>query len=80
MKVYDYINLKDFEFCGVAEANMKMLTTEELNRLDDYFDNGEPMMSACELNNLFWFEFETVCEILGLEYDAENDEIKRRGV
>ena len=32
-----------------------------------------------EINDLFWFDFATVCEAIGLKYDADKDEIIRDG-
>lgn len=55
--------LKDFEFWGNARENVNKLTDEELETLEEYF--YEPI-SQTELNDLFAFYFESVCDILGL--------------
>ena len=58
------ITLKDFEFYGDARENVKKLTDEELKTLEECFD--EPI-DQTELNDLFAFYFENVCDnILGL--------------
>ena len=55
--------LKDFEFWGNACENVNKLTDEELETLEEYF--YEPI-NQTELNDLFAFYFESVCDILGL--------------
>ena len=63
MTVMYETTLKDFEFWGNARENVKKLTDEELETLEEYFD--EPT-DQTELNDLFAFYFEDVCDILGL--------------
>ena len=58
--------LKDFEFWGNARENVNKLTDEELTALEDYFDLMGALYSQTELNDLFAFYFEDVCDILGL--------------
>lgn len=71
-------SLRNFEFWSGAKANAEMMTTEELdsveNELEALYPDG---MTDTEINDLFWFDFEYVCEMIGLEYDLENDEIIR---
>lgn len=55
--------LKDFEFWGPARENVNKLTDEELEILEEYFD--EPT-DRTELNDLFAYDFENVCDMLGL--------------
>lgn len=55
--------LKDFEFWGPARENVNKLTDDELETLEEYFD--EPT-NQTELNDLFAYEFENVCDMLGL--------------
>ena len=71
-------SLRNFEFWCGARTNAEQLTAEELdsveNELEDIYPDG---MTDTEINDLFSFDFEYVCELIGLEYDAENDEIVR---
>ena len=71
-------SLRNFEFWGGAKATAEMMTAEELdsveNALEELYPEG---MTDTEINDLFWFDFEYVCELIGLEYDAEKDEIVR---
>lgn len=71
-------SLSNFEFWSGAKANAEMMTAEELdsveNELEELYPDG---MTDTEINDLFWFDFEYVCELIGLEYDVENNEIIR---
>ena len=71
-------SLRYFEFRSGAKANAEMMTAEELdsveNALEELYPDG---MTDTEINDLFWFDFEYVCELIGLEYDADKDEIIR---
>lgn len=71
-------NLTNFEFWSGAKANAEMLTYEELDQLDTLLEDvfGE-IPTETQINDLFWFDFETVCELLGYRYDSEKDEIIR---
>lgn len=77
MKIYREDSLTNFEFWSGAKANAEQLTNEEMEQLEEelqelYADG----MDETSINDLFWFEFETVCEWLGLELD-ENEDIIR---
>lgn len=66
-------SLKDFHFWGGAASNAAKLTPEELDTMEEYMEyemrsNEEPW-STTEVNDFFWFQFEDVCEWLGLDYE-----------
>ena len=71
-------SLSNFEFWSGAKINAEQLTNKEFdtleNELEDLYPDG---MTDTELNNLFWFEFEWICEILGLSYNDDTGEIER---
>ena len=71
-------SLRCFEFWSGAKSNAEMMTCEELdsveNALEELYPEG---MTDTEINDLFWFDFDYVCDLIGLEYDAEKDEIIR---
>ena len=82
MKVYSEISLQNFEFCSAAKANAAQLTAAQLNTveaiLEDIYPDG---VNETTINDLFWFEFETVADWLGLAlndagdlYDPEEEE------
>jgi hypothetical protein len=77
MKVFSEISLVNFEFWSGAKDNAKQLNYDELEQLDyileDIFPDG---CTDTQLNDLFWFDFNVICEWLGLELD-ENENIIR---
>ena len=71
-------SLRNFEFWSGAKDNAAMMTAEELDSVENELEAMYPEgMTDTEINDLFWFDFEYVCDLIGLEYDAENDEIIR---
>lgn len=64
--------LRDFHFWSGAAINAAKLTPEELDtlesELEDMIDEKEPW-STTEINDFMWFQFEDVCEWLGLDYE-----------
>ena len=78
MKVYSEIDLSGFEFWCGAKNNAAMLTNQELDQIGDILADTYPEgMSETEINDLFWFDFAYICEMIGLQYDEEKDEIIR---
>lgn len=61
MKIYKEESLSNFEFWSGAEDRAEKLTDKELNQieaiLEDLYPDG---MNETELNDFFWFDFETV--------------------
>ena len=72
-------SLTNFNFWSGAADNAKLLEYSELKELDEalpsYFEGHTP--TATEINDLFWFEFETVCSLIGLKYDKSRDVVIR---
>lgn len=64
-------NLTNFKFWSGAADRVKDLTYDELDRLDDilpeYFGDEE-LPSDTDINDMFWFDFSTVCHALGYAY------------
>ena len=78
MKITTEQSLRNFEFWSGAKSNAEMMTAEELDSVENALEAIEPDgMTDTEINDLFWFDFEYVCELIGLEYDAKKDEIIR---
>ena len=75
MKICEEKSLRDFEFWGQAQKNAELLTSEQLDEveqiLEDTYPNG---MDSTVLNDLFWFAFDTVCEWLGTTYEELTSE------
>ena len=78
MKIETEQSLPFFHFWSGAKANALMLTYEEMEQVEDVLTDLYPEgIEETTLNDIFWFEFEWVCESIGLEYDVEKDEVKR---
>jgi len=62
----------DFEFWGGAKEKAAMLTGEQMEILDNELENvlNDGLLTETQINNLFWFDFDTVCQILGYK-DAD---------
>ena len=65
--------LRDFHFWGGAATNAAKLTAEELDNLESQLEeirdyNSEPW-STTDINDIVWFQFEDVCEWLGLDWE-----------
>ena len=78
MKIYREDGLSNFDFWSGGKDNAELLTSKELdaltNILEDIYPDG---MEETQINDLLWFDFKYVCELLGLEYDEDEDEIIR---
>lgn len=78
MRIYSEMSLTNFEFWSGAKANAERLTNEEMEQIDEMIKELYPDgIDKVNINNLFWFEFESVVEWLGYEYDEEKDKIIR---
>ena len=77
MKISYEIELSNFNFWSGAKDNAEMLTDAQLNQIGDILEDAYPEgLNKTYINDLFWFDFEYVCSLIGLEYDPETDEIK----
>lgn len=67
MTIRTETNLRYFDFWSGAADRAKLLTSKELdaveNELEDIYPDG---LTATELNDLFWFDFDFICEIIGI--------------
>ena len=75
MTITTELNLTSFEFWSGAKQHE--FSYSELQTLDtileDVFCDKQP--TETEINDLFWFEEEALCDWLGLDY--ENDYLNR---
>ena len=74
MKITSYKNLTSFNFWSGAKVLAEKLTYTELDRISDalsvlYFDG----MTDTQINDLFWFEEEFICGLIGLDYEQVLD-------
>ena len=75
MKICEDKSLRDFEFWGRAKDNAELLTSEQLDKVEQILEDLYPYgMDSTVLNDLFWFAFDTVCEWLGRSYEELTSE------
>lgn len=75
MKVYSEINLRDFEFWSGAKSNAETLTSEQLDIVESILEDAYPDgISETQINDFFWFEFDTIHEWLGIKDEEEEEE------
>lgn len=68
MKIYKEESLRHFEFWSGAVDRVKYLTYEELDTIENILEDINPDgMDETEINDLFWFEEDTIAEWLGYE-------------
>lgn len=74
MRIYTEQSLANFEFWSGAKSNADMLSVEQLEQveamLEDCYPDG---VDETTVNDLFWFEFETVLDWLGLVLDDSGE-------
>ena len=75
MRIYSDDGLRNFDFWAGARTNAEELTYDQLNDLEAILEDMYPDgMSAVELNDLMWFEFDTIKEWLGIEDEDEDED------
>lgn len=66
MKVYREISLREFDFWAGALDTVKYLTDDELDHIERILEEVYiQTLSETELNDLFWFESDTIAGWLG---------------
>lgn len=67
MKIFQEIQLKDFEFWSGAVGRANQLTDEQFAMVEQVLEEEHPDgMEDMEINDLFWFGFEWVANVAGL--------------
>lgn len=78
MKIYYEDSIQNFEFWEDAEEHAEMLTESELDQFEDFVNEAYPEgIEDTALNDWMWFDFESVCDAIGLKFDAEKNEVLR---
>lgn len=68
MKIYSEISLENFEAWSGAKYAYNILTHEQLGELEQNLECIYPDgIDETELNDLFWFEEDTIAKWLGFE-------------
>ena len=70
-------SLQNFEFWSGAKQTVSYLTFAELDTIEEYLEDLFPNgIGETEINDFFWFEEDTIAEILG--YSDFEEIIKER--
>lgn len=69
MKIYKETSLRDFEFWSGAKYTAEVLTDDQLDRIESYFEETAPEdgYSDTDINDIFWFERDWIAEMLGFD-------------
>ena len=74
MKITSETSISNFEFWGGAKSNTEELSLSQFEQiefiLEDLYPDG---ISDTTLNDLFWFDFETIKEWLGISDEEEKE-------
>lgn len=74
MKIIKEMSLTGFNFWSGAKDFVSYLTLEELETLESIIEDIYPeTIDATTLNDMFWFDQDTLCEWLGLDIDEVYD-------
>lgn len=74
MRIYTDKSLANFEFWSGAKSNADMLSVEQLEQVEAILEDCYPEgVDETTINDLLWFDFETVAEWLGLALDDNGD-------
>lgn len=72
MKIYSEKSLRNFEFWSGAKENANELTSKQLDKVETILEDLYPEgMDETQINDLFWFEFDTIKEWLGITDEEE---------
>ena len=75
MKIYKEESLRNFEFWSSAKENAKEFTDKQLGQIETILEDMYPDgMDETEINDLFWFEPETLREWLGIDEEKDEEE------
>ena len=72
MKIYSEKSLRNFEFWSGAKENANELTGAQLDEVETILEDLYPEgMDETQINDLFWFDFDTVKEWLNITDEEE---------
>ena len=75
MKVYSEKSLRNFEFWSGAKDNAETLTDEQLDMVESILEDAYPDgVEDTQINDFFWFDFDTIREWLGIKDEEEEEE------
>ena len=77
LKIYNEIDLCDFEFWGGATEVAKYLDDDDFAVIENYFlECYDEYLTETEINDFVWFEDDYIAELL--DYDDFEDLVKQK--
>ena len=75
MTIRKEIALRDFEFWSGGADRANNCSAEELDTLEQFFEETEPEegWADTDINDMFWFEFDTLAQYLGYKNEEDFD-------
>lgn len=75
MKIYTEIALRDFNFWSGAKDRAEKLTDKQLDQVEACLEDIEPEEGWTDtaINDMFWFDFDTILQYLGYEDEEHFD-------
>ena len=75
MKIISETPLRRFRFWSGGQENAEELTPAQLDEVESQLEELYPDgIDETELNDFFWFEFDTIKDWLGIYDDDDDDE------
>ena len=72
MKITTEQSIANFSFWSGAKSNADELTLSQLNEVENILEDLYPDgIGETQLNDIFWFDFETIKEWLGITDEDE---------
>lgn len=72
MKIYSEKSLRNFEFWSGAKENANELTSAQLDEVENILEDLYPEgMDETQINDFFWFDFDTIKDWLGITDEEE---------
>lgn len=70
MKITTDISLSNFEFWAGAKDIRARFTNDEMDTIEAILEDAYPEgIDETMINDIFWFEPETICEWLNIDYE-----------
>lgn len=69
-------SLRNFRFWSGAKENAAQLTLEQLDQLEEELEQiySEGELTDTQINDIMWFDFDWVKEILGIQDEDDEEE------
>ena len=69
MRIVTEESLRNFQFWSGAKNFAEKLTCEELDTIESILEDDGSDYTETQINDLFWFDSDVVCEWIGVDYD-----------